>query len=367
MSHSRSQRLMASIIALATIGCSARAQDCKNGKWGPDLGIKAEWRPLRQDGVGRSVGFGSIPVVRGVRSNGPAARRFEVGDSIVSIAGTNGTNAVGPFDITSLAAWKLFAGQEIGTPLRFGVRRSGKPIDITIIPVGVCHEAPVEVGKSEVAKAKANREALKKGTVISDFAVPLEDASLAPEANMKIGGYLFPAGWFGFSIRCVDCIALPDETQKDVMFRTPPSVNRVEPNSPAEKAGIRGGDVLTHIDGVQLASMEGTERFRSVKPGQTVRFRFTRDGKVNDISLQAVARPDLLDERKMAMARWPSNNMDKTRYKGILGDVAIEAFGAPVSVKETDDEIIIESKMLVVRLKKVPPGAKQAVKKSRQE
>jgi S1-C subfamily serine protease len=304
------------------------------------------------------MGFGSIPVVRGVRGNGPAAGKLQAGDSIVTIAGTNGQNAIGPFEITSPAAFKLFAGQQVGTPLRFGIRRNGKSMEVTVIPVEFCHQADPDLEKALAAKMKAvKQKAAEQGMVVGDFAVPLQDAALAPEANMKIGGYLFPAGWFGFSIRCVDCIALPTGG-KDVMFRSAPSVNRVEQNSPAEKAGLRSGDVLTQIDGVLLASEEGTTRFRSVKPGQTVRFRFTRDGKAGDLSLQAIERPDLLDARKAAAMKWPADNMEKTRYKGLLGDVSIEAFGAPVSVKETDDEIIIESKMLVVRLKKVAKGAK---------
>jgi hypothetical protein len=49
--------------------------------------------------------------------------------------------------------------------------------------------------------------------------------------------------------------------------------------------------VLTHIDGVALTTPEGGRRFGAVRPGETVRLTYTRDGTTNTVELAAERRP----------------------------------------------------------------------------
>ncbi len=76
-------------------------------------------------------------------------------------------------------------------------------------------------------------------------------------------------------------------------------VNEVQQGSPAEFAGLRAGDVLTHFDGAALAD-GGQYRNRAAmaKPGSTVTLGLIRDGKPQQIAVQV----RLLDEDALQRA-----------------------------------------------------------------
>jgi S1-C subfamily serine protease len=60
----------------------------------------------------------------------------------------------------------------------------------------------------------------------------------------------------------------------------------VRDDSPAQKAGIRGGDVIVRFDGIRVDNIyDYTFGLRTRKPGQEVRITVKRDGK--DVELLA--------------------------------------------------------------------------------
>ncbi len=60
----------------------------------------------------------------------------------------------------------------------------------------------------------------------------------------------------------------------------------VLPDSPAEKAGIKGGDVLLKIDGVTFDTLRtAVDAIRALKPGKKAALRVRRDGKEMDIEV----------------------------------------------------------------------------------
>jgi serine protease Do len=63
-------------------------------------------------------------------------------------------------------------------------------------------------------------------------------------------------------------------------------ISKVTPGGPAEKAGIRTGDVLTKINGIAIKnSLELTHQLLKYKPGDTVTVTIYRDNKAIDVSL----------------------------------------------------------------------------------
>jgi len=63
-------------------------------------------------------------------------------------------------------------------------------------------------------------------------------------------------------------------------------VSKVTPGGPADKAGIRPGDVLTKINGIAIkSSLELTHQLLKHKPGDTVSVTVFRDNKTVDVSL----------------------------------------------------------------------------------
>ena len=66
----------------------------------------------------------------------------------------------------------------------------------------------------------------------------------------------------------------------------------VEPRSPAERAGLRDGDVVVAIDGRDVRSpQELSLAVAEAKPGASVRMRIVRDGRTLTLDVRAGERP----------------------------------------------------------------------------
>lgn len=81
----------------------------------------------------------------------------------------------------------------------------------------------------------------------------------------------------------------------DQVPRTGVQVIGVEPDSPADRAGLLVGDVIISLDGLRWSGPGATDAFtnaiRKHKPGETVKLAVLRNGELNDISLALGTRP----------------------------------------------------------------------------
>jgi membrane-associated protease RseP (regulator of RpoE activity) len=166
-----------------------------------------------------------------------------------------------------------------------------------------------------------------------------------------------PEGWFGFSIRCSECgISQSDRDRTPVWdFSSPPTVESVEPGSPADRAGIREGDRITHIDGRAITTAEAGARFGGVQPGQSVTFGIRRDGVTRDVSVTAgkrVEEPAPAPTPRPGRPPRPQRGPEARRFSGVIGDALVEVTGGPITVQRTDDEIVIRSADITVRIKR---------------
>jgi S1-C subfamily serine protease len=67
-------------------------------------------------------------------------------------------------------------------------------------------------------------------------------------------------------------------------------VRMVLDNSPAEKAGLKSGDILVRINGIKPANLATAVRvIRALKPGKKVKFLIEREGKEKTIEIVPVA------------------------------------------------------------------------------
>ena len=88
-------------------------------------------------------------------------------------------------------------------------------------------------------------------------------------------------------------------------------IKNVLEGSPAAAAGLRTGDVLIALNGVQLAtaSEEEVKKARAEwKPGQQVQYTIQRDGKNQDLAL--------------TLGSWPADQLAKTVGKHMLEHAA---------------------------------------------
>ncbi len=75
-------------------------------------------------------------------------------------------------------------------------------------------------------------------------------------------------------------------------YRTwPAQVNAVEPGSPADKAGIRRGDLILKIDGEENPLWRDVEDSILVNPGQTIPVTVKRGDQIIDLTLPVASRP----------------------------------------------------------------------------
>jgi len=74
-------------------------------------------------------------------------------------------------------------------------------------------------------------------------------------------------------------------------FSENPRVFSVDESGPADRAGLRRGDILTHIDGLALLSDEGGKRLGQVEPGDEAEFVYRRGTTVGTTTITAAREP----------------------------------------------------------------------------
>lgn len=70
----------------------------------------------------------------------------------------------------------------------------------------------------------------------------------------------------------------------------PALVKAVEPNSPAEKAGVAPGELIIRIDGIDNPVWQRVEDFIAVSPDQDVAITVSRDGQTRQLMLRVAGR-----------------------------------------------------------------------------
>ena len=76
---------------------------------------------------------------------------------------------------------------------------------------------------------------------------------------------------------------------------TPAEVGQVQPNSAAERAGIKSGDVIVSINGGRVRSFEDLQQEVRLNPGVPMTIGIKRDGR--EISVQATPKKSELTDR----------------------------------------------------------------------
>ena len=86
-------------------------------------------------------------------------------------------------------------------------------------------------------------------------------------------------------------------------------VSSVEDGSPADKAGIKVGDILTSIDGKDIeSSWDIRSQVRELKEGEQVPLQVWRDGKAQNVSAT------------IALRERPELDMGPMIMRGVAGD-----------------------------------------------
>lgn len=343
-------------------------------------------------GEARTFRFRSYPVVLRVRSASAASGILHRGDTIVDIDG---------FSLRSEEGGRRFANVRPGVAARLGVRRDGRYLRLTVVPTALTRAQASQLGEYS-PRVPRPRRSVDDQDEWNSPATPALPAT--PRAPRAIGGQppavastpappavtartrvtppptptaaqveaaavaavpavptvppvaavptvaavpespASPRGWFGFSIRCSECgwSRSGNEEYPRWESETHPEVTRVAPDGPAARAGIRSGDLLTHVDGISILTPEGGRKFGALQPGQRVRLGLLRDGVPITRELRLTRRPGFASESR------------PLRYTGKVRDVSIEVWsGSGTTAEQVGDTLIITIGNSVVRLKGV--------------
>ncbi|HEY8194523.1 MAG TPA: PDZ domain-containing protein, partial [Hyphomicrobium sp.] len=111
-------------------------------------------------------------------------------------------------------------------------------------------------------------------------------------------------------------------------------VTRLYDKGPAANAGLEAGDVITHVDGVEVADARAVYyRLATKSIGQTARLTVIRKNKPVDVSLPLIAapKPGKDDARNLS----GNNPLDGARVSNILPSIADE-----LNIDETEGVVI---------------------------
>jgi membrane-associated protease RseP (regulator of RpoE activity) len=84
--------------------------------------------------------------------------------------------------------------------------------------------------------------------------------------------------------------------ERIIQFFAYPRISLVEPSSPAERAGIRAGDTLVSMNGVDVLEKE-ISLTKMLVPNQPLAVRLRRDGSARDVKVVVSAVPAYIERR----------------------------------------------------------------------
>lgn len=298
--------------------------------------------------------FQAEPKIEGVDPDGPSAGRLKKGDVIVAIDGML---------ITTRKAGIRFANVVPNEPVELTVRRRGRTIETKITPTGICREDhPLFPGADfysmdiNLAKLSKQLEALSELHIQLPELPEIPELPEFPELPDLSPHSFLPRAWFGMGISCDGCTIKrsKDGGHAQWSFDKPPSVQSVDPGGPAYEAGLREGDLLTHIDGIKLDSRRGGKRFSSLEPGEKVTWTVRRDGEKHTIEMVATEHP----EPRPPVGPRPRieyhGDRFPLRFSGVLGGTDVEVRGkSSVHVAKDDSlgEIVITTRDATIRIR----------------
>ena len=130
------------------------------------------------------------------------------------------------------------------------------------------------------------------GSVGIGFAIPSNIAKTVIEQLREHGKVT--RGWLGVAIQPVDkdmAASLSLDKAKGAL------VAQVTPDSPAQKFGLKAGDVITSVNGEEMKDVREVSRtVASLKPGSTIHVGIWRDGKAKNVDVKIATFPDKLNK-----------------------------------------------------------------------
>ncbi|RKS72466.1 putative serine protease PepD [Motilibacter peucedani] len=133
---------------------------------------------------------------------------------------------------------------------------------------------------SAISTLSSSSSGGQSGSIGLGFAIPSNQAKRIADEIIRTGHAVHPV--IGVSLDCT----YDDPGARIGDARTTGGTPGVEPGGPADKAGLREGDVITAVDGKRVAdSQELIVAIRAHVPGETVSLAYTRGGRSRTVEV----------------------------------------------------------------------------------
>lgn len=152
------------------------------------------------------------------------------------------------------------------------------------------------------------------GSVGVGFAIPASIAKEVTDSLMR--GEPIKRGYLGAQIGTLsddmrESLGLPDDFEAAY-------INEVTPDAPAERAGLRNGDIVTSLNGEKVeTSTELTRLVGAARPGDILRLEILREGRRQRAEVRSGTRPADIN----ASTRPTAPEADEAPRGGVAGQV----------------------------------------------
>lgn len=282
--------------------------------------------------------FRTEPQVLAVWLGLPDGDRLRAGDRIVAIDGALITTREG-----GRALVDLRTGQEVAVR----VRRDGRVVDLEMVAASACDldrrltrmEAELQV----LDPMPEGYNAFELPPPPPAEAPPTDAPRPAPPAMPATPAMppMPPNGYLGFGLRCGACGIREGGV---LFFGNPPTVTGVAEGSPAEKAGIEPDDVILAVDGLDITTDQGGERFREIEPGDRVELTLRRGDGRRTVTVEAGERV----ARRVTPGAMPAQAAPSVRHRWrvrpdtlAFDDQPLTFEEAPLYIEDADGEVVI--------------------------
>ena len=233
--------------------------------------------------VGRDVSY-DLAVIKIAVSDAPALQlgdsdKIQVGDGVIAIGSPLGLTGTVTSGIISAKNRPVTSGggtressfiNALQTDAAINPGNSGGPlVDLSGAVVGI-NSAIATTGSGFGGQS---------GSIGLGFAIPINQARKTADQLIKNGSSTYPI--MGVSL---------DTRFSGVGAKIPDEVGSVSPGGPADRAGIKPGDIIIEIDGKAVATAdEAIITVRSRNVGEKIKVKFKRLGAIKEVSLVLIA------------------------------------------------------------------------------